>query len=243
MPALAAVTVSATPHAPGGRDCPPRHLPDAPRELGLVAVSRHLKYSALCATVVSRDFNPTSTPSPRHTPSTRRPLPAGEDDDLGPLLGPLCCSSELRRLGDPSVEHVRPGRSIGGCSAAAPAPARILEGTSTPQNTPSTRHILKLVSRRCRDGAFGSTPSRDKAVGWAVLLVSTSVEVCVARERVLGPEMRRSRRQACRALCYAARRRQRCVPRSLLLHFGCHAFFAFYSASGRSFCSGLGEVW
>ena len=49
------------------------------------------------------------------------------------------------------------------------------------------------------------------AVGWAVLLVSTSVEVCVARERALGPESRRSRRQACRALCYAARHRQRCV--------------------------------
>ena len=49
------------------------------------------------------------------------------------------------------------------------------------------------------------------AVGWAVLLVSTSVEVCVARERARGLETHRSRQLACRALCYAARRRQRCV--------------------------------
>ena len=141
MPALAAVTVSATPHAPGGRDCPPRHLPDAPRELGLVAVSRHLKYSALCATVVSRDFNPTSTPSPRHTPSTRRPLPAGEDDALGPLLGPLCCSSELRRLGDAAVAHVRPDRSIGGCSGAAPAPRVFSKGPLPHQHAIDATHF------------------------------------------------------------------------------------------------------
>ena len=48
-------------------------------------------------------------------------------------------------------------------------------------------------------------------VGWAVLLVSTSVEVCVARERARGLETRRSGRQACRARCYAARWCQRCV--------------------------------
>ena len=68
------------------------------------------------------------------------------------------------------------------------------------------------------------------AVGWAVLLVSTSVEVCVARERARGPESRRSRELACRALCRAARRCQRCAPRALLLHFACHAFFALCSA-------------
>ena len=122
------------------------------------------KSSARCATFVSRHFCPTSTPSPRHTPSTRRPLPAGEDDALGPLLGPLCCSSELRRLGDAAVAHVRPGRSIGGC-----LPPRRHRACSRrdlyPTNTPSTRHILKLVSRRCRDSAFRPTPSRAKL--WA----------------------------------------------------------------------------
>ena len=121
------------------------------------------KSSARCATFVSRHFCPTSTPSPRHTPSTRRPLPAGEDDALGPLLGPLCCSSELRRLGDAAVAHVRPGRSIGGC-----LPPRRHRACSRrdlyPTNTPSTRHILKLVSRRRRDSAFRSTPSRVLAV-------------------------------------------------------------------------------
>ena len=81
------------------------------------------------------------------------------------------------------------------------------------------------------------------AVGWAVLLVSTSVEVCVARERARGPESRRSRELACRALCRAARRCQRCAPRALWPHFGCHALFAFYSACGRLFCRRLGEVW
>ena len=49
------------------------------------------------------------------------------------------------------------------------------------------------------------------AVGWAVLLVSTSVEVCVARERARGLETPRSRQLACRARCYAARWCQRCV--------------------------------
>ena len=64
-------------------------------------------------------------------------------------------------------------------------------------STPSTR-------RRLHD-------RRSTAVGWAVLLVSTSVEVCVARERARGPESRRSRRQACRALFHKAWRLQRCV--------------------------------
>ena len=36
---------------------------------------------------------------------------------------------------------------------------------------------------------------------------------------------------------------QHCVPRSLLLHFACYAFFAFYSACGRLFCRRRGEVW
>ena len=73
------------------------------------------------------------------------------------------------------------------------------------------------VSRRHRDGAFRSTPSRVLAVvrfsaeDWAVSLVSTSVEVCVARERARGPESHRSGRQGCRPLCHAARRCQRCV--------------------------------
>ena len=186
--------------APGGRDCPPRHLSDAPRELGLVAVSRHLKYSALCATVVSRDFNPTSTPSPRHTPWTRRPLPAGEDDALGPLLGPLCCSSELRRLGDAAVAHVRPDRSIGGCSAAAPAPLVFSKGPLPHQHAIDATHFearLAAASRR----SIPLDAVEGKAVGWAVLLVSTSVEVCGAREQANGPESHRSHRQACRALC------------------------------------------
>ena len=46
------------------------------------------------------------------------------------------------------------------------------------------------------------------AVGWAVSLVSTSVEVWVARERARGLETRRSRKPAFRALCRAARRCQ-----------------------------------
>ena len=171
-------------------------LSDAPRELGLVAVSRHLKYSALCATVVSRDFNPTSTPSPRHTPSTRRPLAGREDDALVPLLGPLCCSNELRCLGDAAVAHVRPDRSIGGCSAAAPAP-RVFSRGLYPTNTPSTRHILKQTRSTLSPPSRRSIPLdaiEGKAVGWAVLLVSTSVEVCVARERARGLETRRLHR-------------------------------------------------
>ena len=158
------------------------------------------KSSARCATFVSRHFCPTSTPSPRHTPSTRRPLPAGEDDALGPLLGPLCCSSELRRLGDAAVAHVRPDRSIGGCSAAAPAPRVFSKGPLPHQHAIDATHFEARLAALSRL-SIPPDAVEGKAVGWAVLLVSTSVEVCVARERVLGPEMRRSRRLACRALC------------------------------------------
>ena len=68
------------------------------------------------------------------------------------------------------------------------------------------------------------------AVGWAVLLVSTSVEVCVARERARGLETRRSRRQACRALYQQGAVVSALRARFLSLHFGCHAFFAICSA-------------
>ena len=77
------------------------------------------------------------------------------------------------------------------------------------------------------------------AVGWAVLLVSTSVEVCVARERALGPESRRSRRQACRALCYAARHRQRCVSTRFGRILAAKCFLLFSPREGARFAGGL----
>ena len=77
------------------------------------------------------------------------------------------------------------------------------------------------------------------AVGWAVLLVSTSVEVCVARERALGPESRRSRRQACRALCYAARHRQRCVSTRFGRILAAKCFLLFAPREGARFAGGL----
>ena len=102
-----------------------------------------------------------------------------------------------------------------------------------PTSTPSTRHILKRTRNTLSPPSRRSIPLdavEGKAVGLSVLLVSTSVEVCVARERARGLETRRSRRLACRSLSHAARRCQRCAPRSLLLHFACHAFFATCSA-------------
>ena len=64
------------------------------------------------------------------------------------------------------------------------------------------------------------------AVGWAVLLVSTSVEVCVARERARGLETRRSRELACRALCPAARRCSAACARALAA-FGLPCVFCY----------------
>ena len=112
MPALAAVTVSATPHAPGGRDCPPRHLSDAPRELGLVAVSRHLKYSALL-----RSSRGTSTPPVRHRRDIRHrpgaPLPAGRTMPLAPCLGPFVVPANCAvSATPPSRTCVRIDRSV-----------------------------------------------------------------------------------------------------------------------------------
>ncbi len=76
----------------------------------------------------------------------------------------------------------------------------------------------RLFHVRGLAGASSATSFRGAvatAVGWAVLLVSTSVEVCVARERARGLETRRSRELACRALCPAARRCSAACARAL----------------------------
>ena len=60
-----------------------------------------------------------------------------------------------------------------------------------------------------RAGAFGEgvdgESSHSEAVHFrdAVLASASTTEVCVARKRARGPESRRSRRHACRALCHA----------------------------------------
>ena len=77
------------------------------------------------------------------------------------------------------------------------------------------------------------------AVGWSVLLVSTSVEVCVARERARGLETRRSRRQACHALCYAARWCQRCVRARFGRIWAAMRFLLFAPREGARFAGGL----
>ena len=77
------------------------------------------------------------------------------------------------------------------------------------------------------------------AVGWAVLLVSTSVEVCVARERARGLETRRSRKLACRALCPAARRCQRCVRALFGRILAAMGFWRFSPRAGVCFADGL----
>ena len=89
--------------------------------------------------------------------------------------------------------------------------------------------------RRRRDGAFRL------ARLWAgpFLLVSTSVEVCVARERARGLETRRSRRQACRALCYAARWCQRCVRARFGRILAAKCFLLFAPREVARFAAGL----
>ena len=76
-------------------------------------------------------------------------------------------------------------------------------------------------------------------MGWAVLLVSTSVEVCVARERARGLETRRSRKLACRALCPAARRCQRCVRARFGRILAAMGFLLFAPREGACSAGGL----
>ena len=182
---------------------------------------------------VRRSSRGTSTPPVRHRRDIRHrrgaPCRPARTMPLAPCLGPFVVPANCAvSATPPSRTCVRIDRSV---VAVAPRRHRACSRRDLyPTNTPSTRHILKLVSRRRRDSAFRSTPSRGTAVGWAVLLISTSVEVCVARERARGLETRRSRRLACRAPCRAAWRCQRCAPRSLWAHFGCQVFFAICSA-------------
>jgi len=100
----------------------------------------------------------------------------------------------------------------------------------------------RLFHVRGLAGASSATSFRGAvatAVGWAVLLVSTSVEVCVARERALGPESRRSRRLACRALCPAARRCQRCVRARFGRILAAKCFLLLALREGARFAGGL----
>ena len=139
----------------------------------------------------------------------------------------------------PSCTSVRIDR---GCSAAAPAPGAYSRRDLYPTSTPSTRHILKRTRNTLSPPSRRSIPLdavEGKAVGLSVLLVSTSVEVCVARERARGLETRRSRRLACRSLSHAARRCQRCAPRSLLLHLAAKCFLLFAPREGPRFAGGL----
>ena len=101
---------------------------------------------------------------------------------------------------------------------------------------------MAAFSRARPRGASSATSFRGAvatAVGWAVLLVSTSVEVCVARERARGLETRRSRRQACRALCYAARWCQRCVRARFGRIWAAMRFLLFAPREGARFAGGL----
>jgi hypothetical protein len=106
------------------------------------------------------------------------------------------------------------------------------------------------VSRRRRDRAFRSTPSRVLAVVlpsaasarlWAgpFCSYSTSVEVCVARERARGPESRRSRTLSCFALFYTARHRQRCVRARFGRILAAMRFLRFSPRDGACFAGGL----
>ena len=73
----------------------------------------------------------------------------------------------------------------------------------------------------------------------AVLASASTTEVCVARKRARGPESRRSRKQACRALCHAflgvsatCRGRFRCV-------LAARGFLPFAAREGARFAAGF----
>ena len=88
----------------------------------------------------------------------------------------------------------------------------------------------ELCARRCRSARLWAGP---------FLLVSTSVEVCIARKRALGPNSRRSRELACRALCPAARRCQRCVRARFGHILSGMRFLLFAPREGARFAGGL----
>ena len=101
---------------------------------------------------------------------------------------------------------------------------------------------MAAFSRARPRGASSATSFRGAvatAVGWAVLLVSTSVEVCVARERAQGPESRQSLKLACRAPCPAAWWCQRCVRARFGHNLAAKCFWRFSPRDGACFAAGL----
>ena len=170
----------------------------------------------------------------------RRPVPRVRQQlSLGPLLGPFLVPANCAvSATPPSRTSVRVDRSVVACRRAGTR--RVFSKGPLPhQHAIDATHF---EASSCR-GAVAMMHSLDavegKAVGWAVLLVSTSVEVCGARERARGLETRRSRRQACRALCYAARWGQRCVRARFGRILAAMRFLLFAPREGARFAGGL----
>jgi hypothetical protein len=102
---------------------------------------------------------------------------------------------------------------------------------------PSLRSIpldaVNSLGRRPRFHGVGT------AVGWAVLLVSTSIEVCVARERARRRETHRSHRQACLAPYHAARGVSAACARPLAAFWLPCVFCVFLRVTVLVFSAGL----
>ena len=170
----------------------------------------------------------------------RRPVPrARQQLSLGPLLGPFLVPANCAvSATPPSRTSVRVDRSVVACRRAGTR--RVFSKGPLPhQHAIDATHF---EASSCR-GAVAMMHSLDavegKAVGWAVLLVSTSVEVCGARERARGLETRRSLKLACRELCRAARRCQRCLRARFGRILAAMRFWRFSPRAGVCFAAGL----
>ena len=170
----------------------------------------------------------------------RRPVPRVRQQlSLGPLLGPFLVPANCAVSATPqSRTSVRVDRSVVACRRAGTR--RVFSKGPLPhQHAIDATHF---EASSCR-GAVAMMHSLDavegKAVGWAVLLVSTSVEVCGARERARGLETRRSLKLACRELCRAARRCQRCLRARFGRILAAMRFWRFSPREGVCFGGGL----
>ena len=168
-----------------------------------------------------------------------RPVPAFDSNFLlAPCLGPFVVPANCAvSATPPSSTSFRVDRSV----VVVPpcrGPRVFSKGPLPHQHAIDATHFearLAAPSRR----SIPLDAVEGKAVGWAVLLVSTSVEVCVARERARGLESRRSRELACRAPCRAAWRCQRCVRARFGRILAAMCFLLFAPREGARFAAGL----
>ena len=117
-----------------------------------------------------RDHKTTTPPPPRMTPSPRGPRPArSHATSSGVVVNTRACQGAV-------IHRRRRLLRVRGFAERVG-----LRRSAAPSRRSISLDAVEGLVRRLRFRGVG------KAAGWAVLLVSTSVEVCVARERARSP--------------------------------------------------------